>query len=319
MWVEAEANVAPALDAAALSVPALAGFKAWLATREDYARRTRQTYAERITTFLAWVAESGDHGDALDSPAGRDRAVDGYIADVTARDRAPSTVNVSLAALDVFYCWLGLGAPRASTRADPQVVPRTLGGTEQRALLTAAAAAGPRAMALVQLALDVGPRESEIAALDTSAIDLTDHPGRIDVIDSLGRIRTVPMQPATRVSLVAWLGVRRQLLGAKRAAIETALFVSMRAPHGRLADRTIDDIVRDIGAAAGLALAPGTLRATAEQRELRAGTPLKVIAARFGQKAVNRARAQALLDPAQHVVRAPLTGAEQLELFGPEL
>ncbi len=304
------------VDAAVLSRPVLIGFATWMTSRADYALRTRQTYLERVTTFMAWIERSGSqHSDALHTARGRDRAVDGYIADVAARDRAPSTINVSLAALDVFYCWLGLGSPRAITVADPQVVPRTLGDAERRALINAAASAGPRAMALIQLGLDAGPRESEIAALDVTALDLSEHPGAIDITDSIGAVRTVRIQPATRAALVAWLPVRQQLLGRDRAAGQPALFVSQRAPHGRLAARTVDDIVRDIGAAAGLVLAPGTLRATAELRELYAGSAPDAVAARFGQKVVNRARIQALLG-GQPVSRRPLTNSEQLHLFG---
>ncbi|UGT58872.1 tyrosine-type recombinase/integrase [Nocardia asteroides] len=311
----AESSVEPMVDTATLSGPILAGFAAWMTSRAEYARRTRQTYVERVSTYLSWIDQSGMYADALHGEPGRDRAVDDYIADVVARDRAPSTINVSLAALDVFYGWLGLGSPRAVTVADPQVVPRTLGQVECRALINAAAAAGPRAMAIVQLGLDVGPRESEIAALDVSALDLSEHPGAIDIADSVGEVRTVAIHPATRAALIAWLPIRQQLLGRERANTQPALFVSQRSPHGRLAVRTIDDIVRDIGAAAGLVLAPGTLRATAEQRELHAGTPPGAVAARFGQRVINRSRIQALLG-GQPVPRKPLTNSEQLHLFG---
>ncbi|MEV6320588.1 hypothetical protein AB0M45_05230 [Nocardia sp. NPDC051787] len=160
------------------------------------------------------------------------------------------------------------------------------------------------------------PAETRPGSVD--ALDLTDHPGSVDVTDSAGRTRTVPIQPGTRAAFVAWLARRRQLLGRDRAVSERALFVSLRAPHRRVAIRTVDDIVREVGADAGLMVSVSTLRATAEQREWRTGTPPAVIAARFGQRVADRDRVRALLGADPRAVRADSTRAEQLMLFGPD-
>lgn len=172
-------------DVALLRDPVIVGFAAWLAEESGFARRTHRTYNERVATYLAWLTESGEHTDALDDRAGRDRAVGAYLADARGRELAPATINVTLAALSALYTWLGLGEPTAARASDPQVPLRVLDPTEQRALLTAAAE-GPRAMALVTLGLDVGPRESELVALDIDALDLTEHPGSIEIADSAG-------------------------------------------------------------------------------------------------------------------------------------
>ncbi|MFD0366333.1 tyrosine-type recombinase/integrase [Nocardia sp. GCM10030253] len=296
--------------------PVLTGFIAWLDGRAELATRTRETYIERTGNFLAWVVETGEHPDALDNPAGRDRAVGAYItAIVDERGAVPSTVNVSLAAVAALYTCLGMGEPVTARAAVEQIVPRTLGDAEQRSLLTAAAARGPRAFAMNVLGLDVGPRESEIAALDDTDLDLTDFPGSIDITDSNGHTRTVPLRPGTRAALVAWLAHRRQLLGT--SSTTRALFITLRAPHRRLAVRTVDDIIRTVGDDAGLIIAPGTLRATTEQRWLRAGTPTPVVAAYLGQRTSDPERVRALLGVAPpNGVRAPLTETEQLTLFG---
>ncbi|MFI7531640.1 tyrosine-type recombinase/integrase [Nocardia salmonicida] len=303
-------------DVALLRDPVIVGFAAWLAEESGFARRTHRTYTERVATYLAWLTESGEHSDALDDRGGRDRAVGAYLADARDRELAPATINVTLAALSALYTWLGLGEPTAARASDPQVPLRVLDPAEQRALLTAAAAEGPRAMALVTLGLDVGPRESELVALDIDALDLTEHPGSIEITDSAGAVRTVPLQPGTRAAQVAWLAHRRQLLGRHRAASERALFISLRAPHGRVALRTVDDIVREVGTAAGLVVSPSTLRATAERREWTSGTEPATIAARFGQRATNRDRVHALLGGAPRRARGSLTDSEQLLLFG---
>lgn len=134
--------------------------------------------------------------------------------------------------------------------------PRTLGPSEQRALLRAAAARGPRAFAMIVLALDAGPRKSEIAALALTGLDLADWPGTLAITDSTGGTRTVPLQPGTRAALVAWLAERRRLLRGQPEQV--ALFLTEHAPHRRLAVRTVDDAVRAIGADAGLDISPGT-------------------------------------------------------------
>lgn len=297
--------------------PMLAGFAAALDGRDDLAARSRETYLERVGHYLGWLAANRGHDDALHSPAGRDRAVDAYLtAAVEERGIVGRTVNLTLTALTVFYTWLGLGAPATPRVVVEPINPRTLGPSEQRALLRAAAARGPRAFAMIVLGLDTGPRKSEIAALALTGLDLADWPGTLAVTDSTGNVRSVPLQPGTRAALVAWLAERRRLLRGHPEQV--ALFLTEHAPHRRLAVRTVDDAIRAVGADAGLDISPGTLRATAEQRMLREGLPPAVVAARLGQQAPDRDRVRALLSSAaaRPRNRLPLTGSEQLDLFG---
>ncbi|MGY2033129.1 tyrosine-type recombinase/integrase [Nocardia gipuzkoensis] len=297
--------------------PMLAGFGAALADRDDLAVRSRETYLERVGHFLAWLADNRGHDDALHSRTGRDRAVDAYLsAAVEERGVVGRTVNLTLTALTVFYTWLGLGAPATPRVVVEPINPRTLGPSEQRALLRAAAARGPRAFAMIVLGLDSGPRKSEIAALALTGLDLADWPGTLAITDSTGTSRTVPLQPGTRAALVAWLAERRRLLRGQPEQV--ALFLTEQAPHRRMAVRTVDDAVRAVGADAGLEISPGTLRATAEQRMLREGLPPAVVAARLGQQAPDRDRVRALLGGGapRPRNRLALTGSEQLDLFG---
>ncbi|MGY1901062.1 hypothetical protein [Nocardia gipuzkoensis] len=113
--------------------------------------------------FLAWLADNRGHDDALHSRTGRDRAIDAYLtAAVEERGVVGRTVDLTLTALTVFYQWLGLGAPATPRVVVEPINPRTLGPSEQRALLRAAAARGPRAVAILVLALDAGPRKSRL-------------------------------------------------------------------------------------------------------------------------------------------------------------
>jgi site-specific recombinase XerC len=210
--------------------PMLTGFTAALADRDDLAARSRETYLERVGHYLGWLAANRGHDDALHSRPGRDRAVDAYLtAAVEERGVVGRTVNLTLTALTVFYTWLGLGAPATPRVVVEPINPRTLGASEQRALLRAAAARGPRAFAMIVLGLDAGPRKSEIAALALTGLDLTDWPGTLTITDSTCGTRTVPLQPGTRAALVAWLAERRRLLRGQPDQ------VAEQAPHRRLA------------------------------------------------------------------------------------
>ncbi|MET7772228.1 tyrosine-type recombinase/integrase [Nocardia sp. NPDC005366] len=290
--------------------PILTGFTASLTNRDDLAPRARDTYRERVGHYLNWLRDTGGYDDALHSPVGRDRAVDAYLTTaVHDRGIATRTIDLTLTALTTFYEWLGLGAP-ATPRAilDP-LTPDTLSPTDQRAVLHAAAARGPRAFALIVLSLDVGPTNTEIAALDLTGLDLARWPGALTITDTTGAAREVPIQAGTRAALTAWLSERRRLLRGRPE--QRALFLAEHAPHHRLAVRTIDDSIRSIGAAAGLDISPGSLRATAAQRLHHRGLPPAAIATRLGHRTPDPRR---VLDhPAR--TRIPLGDNEQLDLF----
>ena len=297
--------------------PVLVGFAAYLDNRSDLAVRSRETYAERVRSYLNWLRATGGHDDALHSPNGRDRAVHAYVhAAVEERGVVGRTVNLTLSALTAFYQWLGLGVPDTPRVLTDPTNPRTLDAAEQRALLRAAAARGPRAFAMIVMGLDLGPRKTEIAALDLTDLDLTDWPGRLTITDTTGAARISTVQAGTRAALIAWLAERRRLLRGRGE--QRALFLTESAPHRRLATRSIDDAIRAIGAEAGLDISPGTLRATCEQRLYREGVPAPTVAARLGQQAPDRQRIRALLGRSTHRsrTRVPLTAAEQLSLFG---
>lgn len=298
--------------------PVLLGFGSALGARTDLKARTRQTYLERVRQYLRWVSGQEGYPDALTSPQGCDRAVTDYIAAAVERGAAGSTINVTRWALEAFYTWLGLPPPALAHADVGPIAPRTLDDRELRSLLREAAAAGPRAYALIVLALDDnGPRETELTNLDVSDLDLNEFPGRVSVTDPSGQIRTQQLQPGTRVALVAWLAQRASLLG-DRTADTTALFTTLSPPYTRIAPRTVDDIVRSVGREAGVEVSPGMLRATAEQRQLRAGVPPVEVADRLGQRKSNPARVRALLADSSRGRRnrLALSRTEQLTLFG---
>lgn len=83
---------------------------------------TRQAYAGRVAGFLAWLAELDPltrrrQGDPFGFGHARDYAVRDYRAHmVSERLAKPSSVNLTLAALDHFFRWVGLGPARCAGR-----------------------------------------------------------------------------------------------------------------------------------------------------------------------------------------------------------
>ncbi|QIS23652.1 tyrosine-type recombinase/integrase [Nocardia terpenica] len=279
---------------AGLSTPVLAAFKSELASM-PFASDTRDTYLGRVGVYLRWLASSTDHPDALSTVEGRDRATAAYCEHLVNN----STINVTLAALDVFYRWLQLGQVTTPRAVVDQIESKTLTLKQQSRLLSAAAQRSLRDYALITLALDVGPRVSEIRALDDS--DVTGDLGADDVEAALtapnGTTRTVPVGVGTRAVLRAWRAERPRYLPASAVA-SGPLFLSFSG-DGRLATRTIDDIIRFAGRTADLEISASTLRNTVEQRLLGSGLPDAVVATLMGQSEPNPARIRVLTPSAQ--------------------
>ncbi|WP_194829304.1 tyrosine-type recombinase/integrase [Nocardia sp. XZ_19_231] len=310
----------------AMASPALEGFAESLDGRR-LSPNTRSSYLKFASHYLAWLGTvAADHPEALLSEPGRDRAVAAYRADRL--DLASGTTNVSVAALTHFYEYLGIGRP-IDQRVDHDAAPaRSLSAPEQRALLAAAAAeadrnaeVGTRALAMLALGLDAGPRELELLALDET--DLNCVGAQIVVTDTRGRRRLVPVHRQTIVLIQPWLAIRPRVLGT-RDQDATALFVTLRPsslrrtePEARrLSARSVDQIVRTAGIGAGLDISPNVLRATARDRMWQAGVDPAEIAARLGQQTLRRVPTSPVATAPGRSVRQPLTVAEQLDLFG---
>ncbi len=115
------------------------------------AAHTRRTYAGRVAGYLAWLAEL----DPLTRRRQGDPFTDGHARDYTVRDyrthllsagRAkPASVNLTLAAVDHFYRFTGLGPANTRREQLPQAAPRALDADQTRRLLRAAerTATGP--------------------------------------------------------------------------------------------------------------------------------------------------------------------------------
>jgi integrase/recombinase XerC len=200
-------------------------------------------------------------------------------------------VNLSLAALDNFYRFVGLGPPKVRREELPQSAPRALEPEEQKRFLRAverAESARDRALAL--LLFYTGLRLGECAALNLDDVAVSARKGKVIVRKGKGDVyREVILNAEVREAMQAWLQVRQPLLAPPT---EEALFLNRKG--GRLTTRAIDLIVRQLGAAAGLALSAHVLRHTCLTNLVRNGNDIVLVAEIAGHQRIETTRRYSL-------------------------
>ena len=114
------------------------GYQHWL-TRQPLSVNTRRAYLGRVRQYCAYLAAPvNDYGNPLSDPHGRDYAIRDFKSHLKKSCKAkPASVNLTLAALDNFYLFLGLG--RANVRREdlPKEAPRALEPEEQKRFMRA--------------------------------------------------------------------------------------------------------------------------------------------------------------------------------------
>ncbi len=263
---------------------------------------TRRSYAGRVGGYLAWLAELDpitrrQQGDPFRHGHARDYAVRDYRTHlIVDRNAKPASVNLTLAALDSFYRWIGLGSARVRRDDLPQAAPRALTVEQTRRLLRAAergaqtgTASGVRGRAVVTLLLFTGLRIGELAALDTSDIAISARKGLVTVRRGKGdRYRQVPLNTDARDALDAWLGTRNNLPGSDGPA----LLLSLKGQ--RLSTRAIDLAVRQLAHNADVEASAHTLRHTCLTRLVRAGHDIVLVAELAGHARLETTRRYSL-------------------------
>lgn len=97
-------------------------YERWL-HRQPLSENTRRTYRTRVRGFLGYLAATSiEYGDPLADEHARD-----YKSHLkTVQKAKPSSVNLSLAAIDNFYRFMGLGKPDVGREDLPGVAPGAL-------------------------------------------------------------------------------------------------------------------------------------------------------------------------------------------------
>jgi site-specific recombinase XerD len=266
-------------------------YREWL-ERQPLSERTRREYAKQVARFAGWLGnDPAREAQALADPFARDYAVRDFKRHLKLeRRQAPASVNLALAAVDHFFRFVGLGAADVARERLPQAAPRALDDAQLLASVRAAGRAGPRDRAIGLLLAYTGLRLSELVALDLDDARVSGRKAVLVVRSGKGDVyREVPLNAPARKALDAWLDERPS--PAARVGGEP-LFVSRAG--GRLSARSVDEVVRKLGHAAGVEPSAHALRHTWVTRLVRAGNDVVLVADLAGHRKLETTRRYSL-------------------------
>jgi len=272
------------------------GYQHWL-TRQPLSANTRRAYLGRVRQYCAYLAACVNNcGNPLSDPHGRDYAIRDFKSHLKKSCKAkPASVNLTLAALDNLYLFLGLG--RANVRREdlPQEAPRALEPEEQKRFMRAAErCTSIRDRAIALLLFYTALRVGECAGLNTDDIALSARKGKVTVRAGKGDFyREVALNAEAREGLAVWLIERRRRFPNQD---ENALFLNL---HGqRLSIRSIDLTLRRLGKEAHVAVSAHRLRHSCLTNLVRRGHDLVLVAEIAGHKRIETTRRYSL--PSEH-------------------
>lgn len=254
--------------------------------------RTRREYARQVAGFVEWLGgDAARDGDALGDPFARDYAVRDFKRHLRLERRwSPASVNLALAAVDHFLRFVGVGAAEVSRERLPQAAPRALESAELLAFVRAAERAAVRDRAIGLLLVYAGLRLSELVALDLDDARVSGRKAVVVVRSGKGDVyREVPLNAPARTALDDWL--KQRPAPAARIGGEP-LFISRAG--GRLSARSVDDVVRKLGRAAGVELSAHILRHTWVTRLVRGGNDVVLVADLAGHRKLETTRRYSL-------------------------
>ncbi|MGO9901568.1 MAG: tyrosine-type recombinase/integrase [Solirubrobacteraceae bacterium] len=206
--------------------PASAGWSAALSLLDEDLRaravagRTARAYAIDCAQLGRWATALGLEPETIDV-----RAIRRYLASLSQRGCAPSTVARKLAATRALFRVQIAHGLRAGNPADllasprrPQRLPRVLGPAEVAALLEQIPGSKPlelRDRALYELAYASGLRAEELVSLDLGAVEFDSEAVRVEGKGS--RTRIVPVGEHALKAIACYLERGRPALAAERA------------------------------------------------------------------------------------------------------
>jgi site-specific recombinase XerD len=233
--------------------------------RSTLQKPSQRAYLSAVRGYMHWLETVGISDDPLDDARWRDVAVRQYGTwlQSTAK-RSPQTLNKTMAALDNFYSWRGMGACGVERADIPHRALRILVSDDfQRYLSSALALRSARDRAICLLPLYTGAQISDVTALDIDDVEITlDDNGTQGVIrlyNSREISRVVPVHRELLPSIAAWHAVR----SSQSRADSSAFFTSRRG--SRMSADSLSDIIRGTAGAVDLAdVTPNVLRHTFE-------------------------------------------------------
>ena len=270
-----------------------AGYAAWL-EKQPLSENTKRAYRTSAGQFFGWLSVTpAEYGDALSDTNARDYAARDFKAHLkTVRKAKPSSVNLSLAAVDNLYRYLGMGRPDVKREQLPAAAPRALSPAEQKRFLRAVERSpSARDRAVATLFFYSALRLEELAALDADDVAISARKGRVVVRSDKGdRYREVALNAEAREALDGWLAERQSRFGGD----DPALFVGREGK--RLTAKAVDLVVRRLGEEANLdaPLSAHVLRHTCLTNLVRNGNDLVMVAQIAGHKRLETTRRYSL-------------------------
>jgi len=270
----------------------LTAYSAWL-DRQPLAAKTRVAYRFQVRQYGAYLAQRPPMADdPLRTPFARDYAIRDYKTYLkTERQAKPTSVNLALAAIDHFHQFIGNDRPQVSRESLPAQAPRALKPEEQKALLRAVErTSSMRDQAIAQLLFYTAIRLGECTALNLDDVRVSARKGVVIIRSGKGdTYREIPLNTEVREALRIWLKER-----SKHFSQTSDLAVFLNPKGQRLSARSIDLIIRRIGADAHLELSAHILRHTCLTNLVRRGNDLVLVAEIAGHKRLETTRRYSL-------------------------
>lgn len=266
-------------------------YDTWL-KKQPVSPHTRRAYRSRLNQFLVFLATTDtDFGNVFSNPNDRDFAVREYKTNMKrALKLKPATVNTTLASIDHFYSFLGLGHVAIKRDDLPQIAPQGLTDKEQKQFLRVIQSCKTKEKAIGLLLFCTGIRIGECAALDLDDVSISPRKGLVTIRNGKNdNYRTVPLHVMAREALEEWIELRRVKYKKSK---DPAFFLN---PQGnRLSTAGIDLIIRKIGRLAKLDISAHVLRHTCLTNLVRQGNDLVMVADLGGHKSLETTRRYSL-------------------------
>jgi integrase/recombinase XerD len=233
--------------------------------RSGLAQSTIDGYVHDVEGFSSWL--TGCEGREV-SPSDFSRDdVEGYTQYLSdTQGRSPASINRCLQSLRKFgHFAVAEGIRDTSPAQEVRLLegtvpsmPRALTTAEVAQLIEAARArrsrTATRDYAIIQLLLQTGIRASELVHLQRADVDLLEGHGTLTIRGRIGRPeRQLPLNETARSALCAYLDQPRPL---------QACYLFLGRDSQPLSVRSVQQIVADLGKAAGLDISARTLRDT---------------------------------------------------------
>lgn len=262
--------------------PIFTDYEAWLG-KQPLSVHTCRAYRTQVRQFCIYLDQADSkYGDPLKDEHARNYAVRDYKAYLkTVRKRKPATVNIALAAIDNFCCFMQMSPVDVKREDLPQQAPRALTEDEQKRFLRAVERCPSiRDQAIACLLFYTGLRIGECAALNQDDVLMSARKGTVIVRQGKrDSYREIPLNANVCRALDAWIANRKDIFSANE---NEAFFLNRQG--GRLSTRAIDMALRKLSEEANVILSAHILRHTCITNLVRNGTDLVLVAEIAGHR-----------------------------------